>query len=337
MKHVFFAHSHTLTLCSLGTIEYLNLPHKDCIFLCTRNYDMPDGLTDCSIVYFNDLFNEFNRDLPGSILNNIKDIDRFDKALMSITSNDKYCFYTPHLFGGIYTLIASHKKCRKVSFVQEGAYCVAGKFINYQNVFQKIFRFFLSFKRTGTFRQYACSGWYTDGCLPFQKKIDLYATTENFFQYMPREKCVYHKISWPQYSGDLFIEHPLSPIFIFDGYVKNGVVDRDIYMTACKRLIEENYSEHNYVKFHPAQSLEERKGIIAIFESLHVHWEQFTESKPFEFYIAGCKNLKVVGFASSLMYFAKDAGHSVIARTSWLLNSPLFKKEVENGYPIFDN
>ena len=337
MKYVFIAHSHTLVLCSLGTINYLNLPHEDCIFLATRNYKMPKGLTDVRVVDANDVFNEFNKDLTGSIIQNWKDIKRFDTSLKNWTDNDVYNFYTPHLFGGIFILIASYKKCLKVSFVQEGAYTIPGMFINNQSLLKKIYRWLVSLRRYGSFREYACSGWYTDGCLPFQKTIDLFATTDSFFQYMPKNKCVYHQIKWPGYKGDIFIEHPDAPIFIFDGYIKNGVVDSDVYKSSCMRLIEDNCRSFNYIKFHPAQSSEECRFIEDCFKKCGVLCEIFTESKPFEFYIAGCSNLHIIGFSSSLMYYAKDAGHNVIARTSWLLDSPKFRLAVKNGYPVFDN
>lgn len=336
MKHIFFAHSHTLTLSSLGTIEYLKLNHKDCIFLCTRNYIMPEGITDCKVIDANDVYNEFNKGLSGTLLQNYRDIKRFDKFLYEWTEGDDFFFYPPHL-GGFFILFSSNKKCKKVSFVQEGAHTISGMFINNLNLFQKIRRWLSSLKHYGTFRKYACNGWYTDGCLPFQKKINVYATSESFFKYMPQEKIVYHQISWPICNKKLHIKYPDAPIFIFDGFVKNGVVDKDTYMSACKRIIKENYKELNYLKFHPAQVQEERNLIMSFFTNLGVKIEIFPETDPFEFYITNCKNMTIIGFSSSLLIYAKDAGHKVIAHSSWLLESSLYKTWVDKGYPVFDN
>lgn len=337
MKHLFFAHSHTLLLCSLGTINYLKLNHNDCIFLCTRNYIIPEGMSDCVAIDANKIFDDFNRNLTGSLFDNLKEVKRFDRQLEFWTEGDIFNFYTPHLYGGIYILIASHKKCKKVSFVQEGAYTIPSKFINHQNIYQKMRRWISSLIHYGSFREYVCSGWYTDGCLPFQKKIDLYATSEMFFQYMPKGKCCFHKISWPKCNLNLNIEYLDAPIFVFDGFVKNGVVDKDVYMSACKRIIHENYRERNYLKFHPAQIQEERNMIVSFFVELGVYTEIFSDKIPFEFYITNCSNLTILGFSSSLLIYAKDAGHRVIARSSWLLDSPLYRAEVEKGYPVFDN
>lgn len=336
MKHLFFAHSHTLTLCSLGTINYLNLDHKDCIFLCTRNYIMPEGLTDCKVIDANLVYNEFNNRLSGSLLQNYKDIKRFDKYLNEWTEGDEYNFYPPHLCG-FFILIASNKKCKKVSFVQEGAFTIPGVFINHLTLYRKIRRWLSSLKHYGSFRKFACNGWYTDGCLPFQKKIDLYATSESYFQYMPKKKSVFHRIAWPMCNRKLHIEYTDAPIFVFDGFVKNEVVDKEVYMSACKRIINENYKERNYLKFHPAQVQEERDLIISYFSDLGIKTMIFPETIPFEFYITNCKNLTIVGFSSSLLIYAKNAGHKVVAHSSWLLDSSLYKAWVKKGYPIFDN
>lgn len=297
---------------------------------------MPEELTDCKTVDANQLYIEFNRQLTGSLLQNYKEIKRFDKYLNEWTKGDVYNFYPPHL-GGFFILIATNRKCKKVSLVQEGAYTIPGMFINHLSLLQKVRYWLSSLKHNGSFRTYSFGKWYIDGCLPFQKKIDLYATSESFFQYMPKKKGVFHKISWPTCKKELHIEYSDAPIFIFDGFVANGVVDKDVYMSACKRIIEENFKDINYLKFHPAQQQEERKVIISFFDKMGVRSEIFTETNPFEFYITNCKNLTIVGFSSSLLMYAKDAGHKVIARSSWLLESPLYKAIVEEGYPVFDN
>ena len=336
MKHIFFAHSHTLTLCSIGTINYLNLNHKDCIFLCTRNYIIPEGLIDCKVIDASQVYNEYNKELSGTLLQNFKDIRRFDKYLKEWTEGDEYNFYPPHM-SGIFMLIASNKKCKRVSFVQEGAYTIPGMFIKHLSLGQKTRRWLSSLKHYGCFRKYVYGLWYIDGCLPFQNKIDLYATSKSYFQYMPQKKTVNHQISWPKYNKKLHLKYPDAPIFVFDGFVNNGVVDKDTYMSACKRIINENHNELNYIKFHPAQVQEERDRIMSLFFELGVKTEIFPETTPFEFYITNCNNLTIIGFSSSLLIYAKDAGHKVIARSSWLLDSPLYKAIVSKGYPIFDN
>ena len=336
MKHIFFAHSHTLVLCSLGTIKYLNLDHKDCVFLCTRNYIMPRGLTDIRLIDANLAYDKFEKYKYGSLLENRKALKEYDKYVDEWTDGEEFMYYPPHLWGCIFFMMSTHKRCKRVSFVQEGAYTVEGYFYTNRKIISIIRGWLSSIRHFGNMRVYPCNGWYVDGCLRFQKEINVYATNDTFFRYMPQKVTHTHIIKWPEYIGDLLIIDSSTPIFVFDGYVTNGIVDKDVYLSCCLRIIKENYKEHNYIKFHPAQSISEREFIINTFNEIGVGYTIFPEDIPFEFYISSGMKLSIVGFGSSLLYFAKDAGHNVIARSTWLLDSEKFRRQVDRGYPVLD-
>lgn len=335
MKYVFIAHSHTLVLCSLGTINYLNLPHEDCLFLATRNYKMPKGLTDVRVVDANKWHDFFSR-TNCTYKERRQQIKQFDEDLGKWTNKDNIKVFIPHLMNIMFYLMATYSKSKEVMYVQEGAFTAKYCFYNHHSLFRKIRGYLSSIIRYRTLRMYPCYGWYTDGSLWFQNKIKVYCLNKDFFQYMPQDKIVLNIIKWPECKEDIKLKNPKAPIFVFDAFVKNGLIDKDIYYDCCKRLINENYGHFNYLKFHPGQSQEERLYIISIFEDMGKQWETFTEDIPFEFFISKLKDLKIVGFGSSLLYFAHYCGHNVIAHSSWLLQSPLFAKYVEQGYPIFD-
>ena len=336
MKHLFFAHSHTLVLCSIGTINYLHLKREDCVFLCTRNYKMPSIFKEFKTFDANEAHEEFDAYRYGTFKENRAALRRLDKYIDLWTDGDDFMFYPPHLWGGIFSFTASHPRCKKISFVQEGAYTYKHLFVNKISIWKKIKGYLKSIKHFGNFRCYPCGAWYVDGCLGFQKKIDVYGTSSSFFQYMPQDRTIFHKIEWPKYDAELSIEHIDGTIFIFDGYVSQGLVDEDVYKKCCEKLIGENAKEYNYVKFHPSQNDAERQWILDIFHDNDLNVEIFSESLPFEYYISSLKNLNIAGFGSSLLYFAIDAGHNVTSRSSWLLESEKFRNEVQNGYPLLD-
>lgn len=335
MKHVFIAHSHSIFLSALGTVDYINIPENDIIFLCTRRYQIPDGMEIGKIVDANEPFNRLDAFQGGNISEAKRFVAEFDKWVEDIVGED-YDLYLPHFASNFFKLLQTNMHCRKVSLVQEGAYTISGMFLKRISLLKKIFLYLIGIKNFGSTRVYPHGIWYTDGCLLGQKKIDVYATTDRFFQYMPKDKTVLHIIKWPSPKCNLTIEHPESPIFVFDGYVKNGIIESEIYRKCCRQLIERYHSNHNYMKFHPAQSAEEREFLRQQFIDIGVESEVFSESAPFEFYIGKFKGLRVIGFSSSLVMFAHDAGHNVSAHTSWLLVSPIFKDKVENGYPVVD-
>lgn len=336
MKHIFFAHSHTLVLCSLGTIEYLGLNHSDCVFLATRQYKMPKNLTDIQVIDANDAYNKYEKYHYGSFFENRKALKEYDENLRKWTNGEDFMCYPPHLWGCFFSMMSLHKRCKNVAFVQEGAYTVKGYFHLKRSMLSKILGWFSSIRHFGNFRVYPCDGWYVDGCLGFTTKIDVYSTNTKFFQYMPHDITNVHIIHWPKYEGVLEPISTKAVIFVFDGYVTNGIVDKDVYFDCCMRIIEENHKKQNYIKFHPAQSLSERELIINKFIEIGVGYTIFPEDIPFEFYISSKKNLTIIGFGSSLLYYAKDAGHNVIAHSTWLLDSEKFRQQVDSGYPVLD-
>ena len=297
---------------------------------------MPSIFNEFKTFDANEAHQEFDAYRYGTLEENRAALSRLDKYIDLWTDGEDFMFYPPHLWGGLFSFTASHHRCKKISFVQEGAYTSKHLFITQLSMRKKIKRYIWSFRNFGNLRGYPCNAWYVDGCLGLQRMIDVYGTSASFFQYMPHGKTKFHRIEWPPININLSIRYPHAPIFIFDGYVSQGIVDEDVYKKCCTRLIVENAKEYNYVKFHPAQSDAERQWIMDIFHENNLNVEMFSESLPFEYYISSLKNLTIVGFGSSLMYFAIDAGHNVISRTSWLLESEKFENEVKNGYPLLD-
>lgn len=47
-------------------------------------------------------------------------------------------------------------------------------------------------------------------------------------------------------------------------------------------------------------------------------------------------NMSIVGFGSSLLYFAYNYGHTVYCCDYWLLESKSYSAAVKKGYPIFN-
>lgn len=327
MKHVFIAHSHTLFLSSMGTIDYLSLNKEDVIFLCTRNYRLPDDYSDYRSIDATQIFEECQK-----AHDNWKDFFHEFDELVSNWIGDYFHLYIPHFWSMLFRLLYTNEYCMKASIIQEGAFTIPVYFINKVNILRRIRWKYLTYKKFHSFRIPECIGWYTDGVLKKQKDIDVYCLYKEFFKYMPQSKTNFHIIEWPKYNGTLSLSYPQAPFFVFDGFVKNGLVEEQLYKSCCKKLIESYHSENNYLKFHPAQSNEEKEYIINIFSALKVK-AIVIDSVPLELILCKFKNLNIVGFISSLLFFAKMQGHNVTCEAKWLLDSPLYKKHVEAGFP----
>lgn len=332
MKHVFIVHSHTLFLTSMGAIEYLHLNHKNVIFICTRNYDTSLTPVDCVKIRGEQMYKWSDEIYYSQDKKFIKSRLIYLDQYLSELITDEYELFVPHLSDPLFQLMYTHPMCTKVSYVQEGAYTINNYFINSIPFFQKIKRRLWLMYRYGNTRFYCyLSAWYTDGMLHHQKTLDVYAVYEEFFKGL---KCVSHIVSWPDYDKEL--PNKISgPVFVFDGFVTNNQADQDYYLEKCRLLIKRYHQDHNLIKFHPAQNKEERDDIISMFKEINVSYQEMDESIPFELYIIRSKKMTVVGFGSSLLYYAQSRGHHVICCDTWMMGDPKYKDNHDRGCPFF--
>ena len=177
-------------------------------------------------------------------------------------------------------------------------------------------------------------GWYQPNHLSKQSMIDSYSLSSDFFRYLPSNN---HIIKWPKYKiTQTFPEN--ARIFIFDGYVKNGLLELDYYIKVCKQVIKDKAGEINYLKFHPAQNKDEMNMIINIFKQLSLNELVFDSSVPFEVILSSNQKLNIVGFSSSLLKFAYDLGHNVSVNDFLLKQSESYSKHVaSSGIPYMSD
>ena len=113
-------------------------------------------------------------------------------------------------------------------------------------------------------------------------------------------------------------------VFVFDGFTTNGFIEQAFYLNKCKELISKFAQQVNYIKFHPAQSSDECNTIKSYFSKQGCKYEILDNSIPFEIILASTSNLVINGFGSSLLYFARNFGHTVHCMDKWLEDSPLY-------------
>lgn len=330
MQYIFIITNHTSFLSSMGTMDYLNLDHKDVLFYTVRKYKNDYIPVDWRIKpvdeYF-DLLYHLVSEKPSEIKRKIKSFDMF------VTSDvdEEYEAFVPHLSHPMYLLIATNKNCKKVSFVQEGILSYKNVFLTHRKWWESLRTKLGQIIKYRTSRIWGTGGWYVEGTLK-QKELHSYATSDRLFKYLPSSN---HIIKWPQIEVDLNLK-PDAIFFLFDGFVVNGFVEMDFYLSTCKRLIKEFAGENNYIKFHPNETVEERNAIKSFFNDISVEFEELPSSLPFELVLASEQTLKVVGLGTSLLFIAYELGHEVVCHDDWLLESPKFVSYKNNfGCQLF--
>lgn len=333
MKHLFFIHSHTLFLTSIGVKQYLNISDDDTIFIYARNYNnslfnLNFKTVDISILYSSLQVDRHKRMWKDKKYREEK-IKEIDELINNITNNDVFEIYVPHLSFCLFKIASTHPNCTYTSYVQEGGVPFSTAFSSKFDFIHTVY-FYLYNMFAASPRMKKNGRWYDKTLLKRQSGIKTYSISDSFFQHMPTYKRTNCIVKWP--SCDLQLNfNQESPIFVFDGFVFNHHIEKEYYLDKCKRIVEEEAGPTNYIKFHPVQPEEERNVILSYFRNIGCEVSILKNDIPMEIVISSTEKMKYVGFGSSLLFFARDYGHDVVCRDEWLAQSPLYKEYKDNA------
>lgn len=305
MKHVFVIHSHITFLVAMGTVNLLKLSQSQVIFLYGRNY----RISCIKVPYKTIDISSFYRPSPTYLFNCFqqwKYIRKVDKFISNEIA-DSYYVYIPHTGFEIFQILLTHPLCKGLNLIQEGAVTYFTRRVKWKSVAKNIITIFN--KRT-----WYQSNWFIPNHFYREKEtIRTFACNETFF--LPLNKARNFVIKLPSYPLNIQIQET-NPVFVFETAVEVKLIDRDIYMEACRKMIRECARENNYIKFHPNQSEANKETIRSFFAG--VHYQELSMDIPFELILSSYANLTVCGFTSSLMFFAKELGHGTKNYTSEL-------------------
>ena len=311
MKHLFIINSHTTFLSAMGTADYLHLPQNDVIFAYMRNYKNSVTKVPYKVIDVTELYDSTIQYYSGKPLSYvIKEIDEF----VDHNIKENYSLYVSHLVVPLFKILYTNKLCKRVSYIQEGAFTGKNAFCTNISFVHKLKNFIKLYFRGD---RWFDGEWYMAGTIYKQRKLDSYAINDKFWQYLPSQN---HIISWPKISLPIDINNNY-PIFIFDGYVANGMSEYDVYLSNSKRLVEEYSKDTNYIQFHPAQSEKERTEICNYFKEQNKSVKILSDTVPMEYIIISAKDLTFIGFGSSLLYYATDQGHKVVCHDDWFIEN----------------
>jgi len=318
MKHIFYVHSHTTYLTAVGTITLLNLNAGDVIFITARKYQIPaDAYAPAKVMDWTVLFEQaMSSKFRFWKLNQLLLTADADIAAQI---GQKYIAYVPH--SGVFTVqvLITNKNCEGFHFIEEGSNCYSRnlqiKHFNARNFTKEFYSAIF----------YKSRYWETD--FAFSKiskrniKTETFGISKNSFSYLPVKHNV---VTWPQlaYNVDLTFTNPF---FIFEGAVEMDYLGYDTYLSAINEAVKAKGKPVNYVKFHPAQTAENKQAILNVFEQHGFKYVELPGNIPFEALITSNKGLDIVGFGSSLLIYAKLTNHHVSCFENLLMADPKYK------------
>lgn len=322
MKHLFYIHSHTTYLTAVGVIESLQIQAEEIIFVISRNYKN---------TFHHSLYKEI--DLSLTFKDSMDEPFKFWKlnklvkyvdSILEKEVNDKYLAYLPHVGVFLPQVLATNKNCRGIRFIEEGSCCYSPRIEIKRYPIKEIIKILYSQVFT-QFKRF----WFTDFVfyhefLHKRKEVEteLFCISQKAYEYLNYKK---HIVQWPTIKIDDTLNQQY-PIFIFEAAIEQKYAEKEIYLDRVKKVIESESEEVNYIKFHPAQHKANIEVIHSHFKRLGKQVIDLPNDVPFELVILNQKDLKIIGFGSSLLLYAKSLGHQVKSFESLLLDDPKYKE-----------
>ncbi|MDI9873359.1 polysialyltransferase family glycosyltransferase [Flectobacillus rivi] len=322
MRHLFYIHSHTTFLTALGTVSFLNLKNEDVVFVYSRNYKNTIIPITFAQVDFSDLFaSSMKRGEEFFFWKLNKLVEQVDHKLSTVINND-YVAYLPHVGVFLLQAIATNEHCKGIKFIEEGIGCYSSSIglnkLTFRESLKKLFTYF-----TSGFRRY----WFTDNMFnvstlkkEYRNHVETFGISAETFSALPHKSNI---ITWPSIDVEVHIDTDF-PVFIFDAAIEQKFASKEAYLSNTKLIIEKFAKHKNFVKFHPAQSEDNKRIIKDYFFVNNFVLIELPGNIPFELILLQVNKFNIIGFGSSLLYYAKRLGHSVISCEYLLMKDPKY-------------
>ncbi|KKN39915.1 hypothetical protein LCGC14_0738510 [marine sediment metagenome] len=334
MKHLFYLHSHITYYVSMAVIKSKEIPEEDIVFIISRNYNNK-GLKRKITLDVSLIHDEMNHYLIDRFYKLYAFIPKIDGLIEEKTNGEKYTVYLPLIENKLMQIIATNKKCISLNIIEEGATAYAPYFMHFRfkNKFEGLLKntlnLFLSLIRN---RFYYVKVY---DLRRFKKSSPpiFYSITSDSFKGLP-----YHIEILPPVREELeAYSQPNMKVLVLEGAVEQGNLKIDTLLKGIQHILDENSFKDLYVKYHPVQTTENRTKIIELITSNGVTQITIADEIPFEQITINNNNIMVFGFTSSLLYYAKKFGCTVISYEDVLLEDDLFKKfRSENNFNLKD-
>ncbi|MEP4535158.1 MAG: polysialyltransferase family glycosyltransferase [Cyclobacteriaceae bacterium] len=326
MKAIFFVHTHITFYVSKAIIKSLNLRSQDYLFIKSRNYN--NILEDVNAVDLSEI-NEKLKCLPYcSFKSRIELIKEVDEHVESASDGDTFRLFVPHIGDPLMQALARHSKCHEVNFIEEGANCYSKEFFRQPGFsIKQMIKSILNFvdvhrkSRYGLYKQFE-----------FEKELKgrlgrYYTISHKGFQYADTQNVVVLKLIPEELDYTLESD----AIIVLEAAIENGQIgDQTLYFESVRQMVDSVMAmaggNNLAVKFHPAQSFQVKEGVMKIITDMGFTPAVIPSEIPFEQLLLNSKNLRVAGFTTSLLYYAKLLGHRVISYEDLILRDDCFKR-----------
>lgn len=340
MKHVFLVHGHITYYLSRSIIQYLSIPEEDVLLLLARGYNNEfNNLNSYSlgdIIFIGERINSINffKFYPY-----ITQLDADIEKLLGAST--KFKVYLPHIGHPVMQILATNPNCVEVNYMEEGSNCYAKNFLNNPvrtSVKFRINQFLGSalsaVKLYGKGRYFKVKLGY-DTSKVQDKFNSFYTISEIGFSTIEAKKTVI-----PFYAETKLTYKPkYKNLLILEAGVEQKWISRAPFFEALDFIFGDNKDVKELsVKFHPAQTEENVKEILALLNKHQITYDIIPNTIGMEQVFYNNKDLFVIGFASSLLLYAVMFGHDIKSYEQHLKDiDPVYKDfRIYNDFNVPD-
>lgn len=316
MKYLFYIHSHITFYMALQLQEYLKIEKKDVRYVTVRNYKNIYH-PDISSLDFSHYYDQLNRAM--NLKEAIAALHDIDQKVSDWTGNDDFEFITYSIRIPLWQFIATHKKCKKIHIIEEGSQSYHKKkdsyFFNRPSFSTQIKQFIKKIlsKDSRTYQQRA-PGFPLFGTEPLFKNTIYYGIYDDVFPFIPQNQKVIFKTLYkdPRFQTQENFDN--TTFLIFDAILveQEKLMNKEEYLHFITPFFHEIAQQKNpfYFKFHPGQDKSITQKLKKMLEE-EFYAVELNKDIPVEQIILHHHNIKIYGFFSSLLFYAKRHGHFV--------------------------
>lgn len=332
MKHTFYVNSHITYYVSMAAIKKLDISLSDVCFIISRGYN--NNFPNASFcIDITDIYNEIDKVYLRHFYKIYAFIKKTDSLLKSKFGNENFAVYLPHTRHKLLQIIATNKFCKELHIIEEGITAYSQYFMSFEekNIIKKIGKIlFNDILNLGFGRFY-----YTK---PFDLRKFTKLVPHNFFTISNKSfKGLPYNIIKVKIDAEDNFNFDISGknILVLEGAVEQGNLLFKSLLDAIDKVLIENDFKELFIKYHPVQSTANRISIKELCELKVNTVEVISDDIAFEQIAVNNTNLKVFGFTTSLLFYAKEFGCEVKSYESLLLKDSLFQKfRKENNFNL---
>jgi hypothetical protein len=339
MKHIFTVHSPITFLLAFLIVRHEKLNSRDVVII-SANYKLPITFGNV-IPAFSDVYKTW-----FSKIGSFNVGGAFDKYLNNIIGNERFYAYID-IMHNYQKLLVTHKQCEGFHFFEEGtdSYILAHTLKDFTRT--AVSDNFRNTKLSDSIKEVIRTlRGYTSGfhSLPYHSQSYQYDRNRKYF--CLSEFC-YPGV--PDYQKvvvkPLFFQEELailssnvklinSIILVEETYPDNyGISDIEYKEMLSLSLDKLNNKRELrlYLKLRPAKNIQDSR-LAHLLEELSVSYDVLPHGALAEGVFLNAKNLKVIGFVSSLLLYAQIFGHEAFSMLNRLESRPMSRFDSISGF-----